>query len=207
MSEHRPKSPIEEEEPLELDDTHDAAEAVPESGAAEREVGDADGAEAGKRETGPGELEAEHRELSDRYLRLAAEFDNFRKRTARDWTERVQSANAEVLFELLSIADNFERALEVDHADGAYADGVRMIFHQLRSLLERRGVEAIETVGLPFDPHIHEALMHTSSDEYAEGRVCMEIRKGYRLHGRVLRPAQVAVSSGPSQRSEDSADP
>jgi molecular chaperone GrpE len=148
-------------------------------------------------------LEAEHRDLSDRYLRLVAEFDNFRKRTAREWSERAQSASAELLFELLSIADNFERALEVEHADGAYADGVRMIFQQLQGLLGRKGVEAIEAQGLPFDPHLHEALVHMPSEEYGEGLVCREIRKGYRLHGRVLRPAQVAVSSGPAPAAED----
>ena len=144
-----------------------------------------------------GGLEAQYRELTDRHLRLAAEFDNFRKRTARDWTQRVQGAAGELLLDLLEIADNFDRALQVEHAEGPYAEGVRMIFQQLAGLLERRGVEAIDALGQRFDPTRHEALLHVASEEYPDGEVCQEIRRGYMLHDRVLRPAQVAVSRGP----------
>jgi len=143
------------------------------------------------------DLQAQHRDLTDRHLRLAAEFDNFRKRTSREWTQRVQGATAELLLDLLEIADNFERALAVEHTEGPYADGVRLIFQQLSGLLRRRGVEAMEALGQPFDPTLHEALLHVASTEYEEGVVSQEIRKGYMLHDRVLRAAQVAVSSGP----------
>lgn len=137
-------------------------------------------------------------ELNDRYLRLAAEFDNYKKRTAREWIDRVKGANAELLYELLDITDNFERALAVEHPDSAYAQGVKLIFQQLQSLLERNGVERVPAIGKPFDPAEHDALLHMHSDEYDEGVVCQEIRPGYRLHERILRHAQVAVSKGAS---------
>ena len=140
--------------------------------------------------------EEELAELHERYLRLAAEFDNYRKRTAREWQDRVRSANSELLYDLLDIVDNFERALAVEHEESAYADGVRMILQQLQAQLEKRGVKKIPALGETFDPVLHEALLHVASPEYGEGQVCQEIRRGYILHDRVLRVAQVAVSKG-----------
>jgi len=162
-------------------------------------------ADGDREESGVPDLEEQIRDLTDRHLRLAAEFDNHRKRTAREWSQRVLSANAELLHDLLEIADNFDRALQVEHADGPYADGVRMIFQQLQGLLRRKGVQAIDALGQRFDPAQHEALMHIPSAEYKEGDVCREIRTGYMLHERVLRPAQVAVSRG-SDTSETAED-
>ena len=141
-------------------------------------------------------LEDQLADLNDRYLRLAAEFDNFKKRTARDWLDRVRSANAEILYELLEITDNFERALAIDHPDSAYADGVKLILQQIQGLLARQGVEHIPALGGKFNPSVHEALLHMDSEQYDEGIVCQEIRKGYKLYDRILRPAQVAVSKG-----------
>lgn len=146
-------------------------------------------------QTGP-TPEEQIADLNDRHLRLAAEFDNYKKRTAREWVERVNSANSELLFELLEINDNFERALAVEHPDSAYAEGVKLIFQQLQSLLEKNGVAAIPALGEPFDPELHDALLHMDSSDYAEGLVCQEIRRGYKLRDRVLRHAQVAVSKG-----------
>jgi molecular chaperone GrpE len=144
-------------------------------------------------------------ELNDRFLRLAAEFDNYKKRTAREWIDRVRSANAEILYELLEIADNFERALAIEHPDSAYAEGVKLILQQIQNLLTRQGMAGIPALGERFDPSRHEALIHMESDEYDEGIVCQEIRKGYKLHDRVLRPAQVAVSKGkPNSQDEGS---
>lgn len=142
-------------------------------------------------------------ELNDRYLRLAAEFDNYKKRTAREWSDRVKSANSDLLYDLLDIIDNFERALAIEHPDSAYAKGVKLIFQQLQSLLERQGVSAVPALGEPFDPELHDALIHMDSDEYDEGIVCQEIRRGYKLHDRVLRHAQVAVSKGAPAESNE----
>ena len=141
-------------------------------------------------------LEDQIVQLNDRHLRLAAEFDNYKKRTAREWVDRVKSANSELLYELLDTTDNFERALAVEHPDSAYAEGVKLIFQQLQSLLQKHGVSAIPALGEAFDPDLHDALLHMDSDEYEEGIVCQEIRRGYKLHDRVLRHAQVAVSKG-----------
>lgn len=135
-------------------------------------------------------------DLNDRYLRLAADFENHRKRTAREWSERVRSANAELLYDLLDMVDNFQRAVDVEHEESAYATGVRLILQQVQSLLQKWGVEPMDVVGTSFDPSRHEALLHVESDAETEGKVCQEIRRGYMLHDRVLRAAQVAVSKG-----------
>lgn len=145
--------------------------------------------------------ESELASLHDRYLRLAAEFENHKKRTAREWSAKVQSANAELLFDVLDIVDNFERAIDVEHEESAYATGVRLILQQLQSMLQKWGVEQMEVIGVTFDPSRHEALLHVESDSEAEGRVCQEIRRGYVLRDRVLRVAQVAVSKGTPETS------
>lgn len=141
---------------------------------------------------------SEWERLQDRYLRLAAEFENHKKRTARDHQARVQAANADLLLELLEVVDNFERALSAEHEDSQYARGVTLIYEQLKGLLARQGVTALVTEGERFDPEIHEALLHVSSADVPTGQVCQDLRRGYRHHGRILRPAQVAVSKGPA---------
>lgn len=149
------------------------------------------------RGTGQEEATAEWARMQERYLRLAAEFENHKKRTARDWQVRVQAANADLLYELLNVVDNFERALEAEHEDSPYARGVALLYDQLKTLLTRQGVSAMNTEGEKFDPEIHEALLHVWSEAVPPGHVCRDLRRGYRHHGRVLRPAQVAVSKGP----------
>jgi molecular chaperone GrpE len=143
------------------------------------------------------EAVSEWAQLQDRYLRLLAEFDNYKKRTAREHQVRVQSAHADVLLELLDVVDNFDRALAVEHEDSTYAQGVALMYDQLQALLARRGVVAMASEREKFDPRLHEALLHLPSDLVPAGFVCRELRKGYSHHGRTLRPAQVAVSSGP----------
>ncbi len=136
---------------------------------------------------------------SERYLRLAAEFDNYKKRTAREFEDILKRANARLLRDLIAIIDNFERALTADpdqNDNGAYRKGVDLIYNQLLDLLKKEGVTAIETVGKPFDPNLHEALMQMESDEHDDGIICREILKGYSIDGKVLRHARVAVSRG-----------
>lgn len=138
-------------------------------------------------------------ELDDRLLRTMADFDNYKKRTARQYDDIIRSANAKVLGDFLEIVDNFERALQ--HGDDntdfkAFRKGVELIFGQMRDLLERYDVKPIEAVGQPFDPNRHEALMQVASDEYDEGLVAMEINKGYMQGDRVIRYSKVAVSTG-----------
>ena len=136
---------------------------------------------------------------SERYLRLAAEFDNYKKRTAREFEDILKRANARLLRDLIAIIDNFERALTVDpdrNDNAAYRKGVDLIYNQLLDLLKKEGVSAIETVGKPFDPNLHEALMQMESDDHDDGIICREILKGYAIDGKVLRHARVAVSRG-----------
>jgi molecular chaperone GrpE len=143
-----------------------------------------------------GAVQAERDELFDRLQRLAAEFDNFRKRAAREQGEVVARANERLVKELLPVLDDLGRALDAaeEHEEVALEEGVRLVHRSLASLLEREGLAEIETDG-QFDPHVHEALL-TQQSELAEGSILQVIQKGYRLGEHVLRPARVVVSAG-----------
>jgi molecular chaperone GrpE len=149
-----------------------------------------------------GALQAERDELFDRLQRLAAEFDNFRKRAAREQGELLQRANERLVKELLPVLDDLGRALEAaaEHEEAKLEEGVRLVHRSLASLLEREGLAEIETDG-KFDPHVHEALL-TQPSELEEGAILQVIQKGYRLGERVLRPARVVVSAPPPEATE-----
>ena len=142
-----------------------------------------------------GALQAERDELFDRLQRLAAEFDNFRKRAAREQGEVLKRASERLVKELLPVLDDLGRALDAaeEHQEAQLEEGVRLVHRSLASLLEREGLAEIETDGR-FDPHVHEALL-TQPSELEEGSVLEVIQKGYRLGDRVLRPARVVVSA------------
>jgi molecular chaperone GrpE len=141
------------------------------------------------------EVVQERQALHDRYLRLAAEFDNFRKRNAREWQEQRQRAAAEVLRAVLEIADNLERALQAPAADAqGLRGGVELIRQQLQALLQRFGIACIEAQGLPFDPARHEAVLLVESEGVESQHVVDVVQQGYTLHGEILRPARVTVS-------------
>jgi len=150
------------------------------------------------------ELSSQMKELEDRYLRLAAEFDNFRKRTARDFQIVVKSAIERVILELLDLRDNFERALSNSggHAE-SFKQGVELIAGQLEGILKKEGVEELEVAARPFEPSTSEAIAHLESLR-PEGEVLQVLTKGYSLGGRVLRPARVTVSRG--KQTESSAE-
>jgi molecular chaperone GrpE len=134
-------------------------------------------------------------EADDRLLRLAADFDNYKKRAARERAEYVALANERLLKELLPIIDDLERALNAaeEHEEAQLEEGVRLVHRSLASLLERQGVKEIPTDG-KFDPHVHEALLAQPSDEAEQGDVIDVIQKGYTLGDRVVRPARVIVA-------------
>jgi molecular chaperone GrpE len=142
------------------------------------------------------QLEADAKEASNRYLRLAADFDNYKKRVRQDQSEMVQHANADLIGKLLPVVDNFHRVIESAPAgvDDAWLKGIQLSLQQLDELLASQGVSPIESIGKPFDPTLHEAIGHEESDEHAEDTVVSEVRKGYRLHDRVVRPALVRVA-------------
>jgi molecular chaperone GrpE len=153
------------------------------------------------------ELEAlrnENEELIDTLQRLQADFDNYRKRAARDQESLVARAGERIVKELLPILDDLERALEAveSHEEAKLEDGVQLVYRQLEQLLEKEGLALVETDG-QFDPHVHEALLTQPSDA-DEGSVIEVLQKGYRLGDRVLRPARVVVA-GPKE--EPSGDP
>jgi molecular chaperone GrpE len=144
--------------------------------------------------------------LEDRYLRLAADFDNYKKRTARERDEYVTHANERLLKELLPILDDLERALTAaaEHEEATLEEGVRLVHRSLASVLERQGVKTIDTAG-KFDPHVHEALLSQPS-EAEEGSVIDVVQKGYTLGDRVVRPARVVIAAAPPLPPEDDED-
>ena len=141
----------------------------------------------------------------DRYLRLAAEFDNFRKRTEREMTEFKRRATDDVLLALLEVVDNLDRALETsgDCTDQDLFDGLTAVRAQMGTILDREGLEPIDAVDRPFDPYEMEAVMRMPSADVAEGSVCREVLRGYRGRGYVLRPSKVIVSTGTEEPDVD----
>lgn len=144
-----------------------------------------------------GELE----QMRDQMLRLQADFENARKRWLKEQAEVQERANADVLARLLEIFDDFERAVAVGAATeggGTFLAGVEMIARRMDDFLKSYGIAPIESVGKPFDPERHEAVAHEPSDAVPESTVVAELRRGYTMNGRVLRPAvvKVAVKSG-----------
>jgi molecular chaperone GrpE len=148
------------------------------------------------------ELEQERDAHLDDLKRLAAEFDNYRKRVARDQETLVARAHERIVKELLPVLDDLERALEAaaEHEEAKLEDGVRMVHRNLAEALRREGLAEIETNGR-FDPHVHEALLSQPSDQ-DEGSVLDVVQKGYRLGDRVLRPARVIVAAAPVEPAE-----
>jgi molecular chaperone GrpE len=138
--------------------------------------------------------------LAERELRVRAEFENFRRRASREALEARERIQGELLSDLLPVLDNLERALDAaeHHDEGKVLGGVRLTRDMFVELLRRAGVEEIETVGVAFDPHVHEAVVVRPSEE-EEGVVTAVLERGFRQSDRVLRPARVAVSSGPAE--------
>jgi molecular chaperone GrpE len=141
-------------------------------------------------------LEHERDDLRDRLLRLSAEFDNYRKRIERERRDTMERAAAGLIEELLPIVDDFERALkaEADPAADVYREGISIIHRQLMELLARRGVTPLESLGADFDPHVHQAVAYEPSPGHRDGEVIEELRRGYTLGDRLLRPAMVKVA-------------
>jgi molecular chaperone GrpE len=141
-------------------------------------------------------LERERDERTDDLKRVAAEFDNYRKRVARDQQSLAARAHERLVKELLPVLDDLERALEAAsaHQEAKLEDGVRLVHRELQEALAKEGLEEIETNG-HFDPHVHEALLSQPSDK-DDGAILEVLQKGYRLGDRVLRPARVVVSQG-----------
>jgi molecular chaperone GrpE len=141
------------------------------------------------------QLQRERDDFKDRWLRKSAEFDNYRKRIERERREQADQSVVEILLELLTVVDDFDRALTVSGDEGgAYRKGVELIHAKLHDMLRKQGVRPMDTVGSDFDPNIHMAVMHEESPDHREGEVISELQKGYMIHDRLLRPAMVKVA-------------
>ncbi len=148
----------------------------------------------------PDQVEALRQEkdaLQDRLLRTAAEFDNYRKRVERERREHAEAVAEGVLSDLLPIVDDLERALQTPAGPEAqaYRTGVELILKQMLDLLRKRGVTLIDTTDADFDPRVHQAVTQEQSDRHRDGQVMEELRRGYMLGDRLLRPAMVKVAT------------
>lgn len=145
----------------------------------------------------PQTLQDERDRYLDLLLRKTAEFDNYRRRTDKERREQAEWVTGEVLLEVLPVIDDLERALKAEAAGEqaeAYRKGVELILKQLLDLLKRRNVHAIDAVGQDFDPHVHQAVTTETREGARDGEVLDELRRGYRIGERLLRPAMVKVA-------------
>jgi molecular chaperone GrpE len=158
-------------------------------------------------ELAPNEVEqlksqaAKAEENWDRFLRLTADFDNYKKRAARERQEAISFANENLLSKLVPVLDAFEMALTAANNDPAAKSlqaGIVMISKQLKSVLADAGLEEIDANGKPFDPNVHEAVSQQESAEVPEGQVLRQVRKGYKFRNRLMRPAGVIVAKTPA---------
>ncbi|WP_442954896.1 nucleotide exchange factor GrpE [Paenibacillus sp. SYP-B4298] len=143
------------------------------------------------------ELHKQVEDAQQRALRAQADFDNYRRRTIKEKEELAQYASMKLITELLPVIDNFERALSAAQTaedKDSFIKGVDMIFRQFNQVLQQEGLAQMETVGQPFNPDFHQAIMQVESDEHEEGIVVEEVQRGYMLKDKVLRPAMVKVS-------------
>ena len=178
----------------EAEAAEDKAEAADETAEAEKaEESEDSGKECGEEKE---EVKEEGKEESDdlRYLMLMADFQNYRKRAEKEKRDLYSYANEKIMNDLLTVMDNFERALEHDAGDG-FKEGIEMIFKQLSDVLEKDGLAEIPALGEEFDPNVHNAVMTEETEDYESGKVSGVMQKGYTLNGKVIRPAMVKVAN------------
>lgn len=140
-------------------------------------------------------LEAELKNEKDKYMRLFAEFDNFRKRTAKEKTEAYGDSAAKTIAEILPALDNFDRALDTPCSDENFKKGIEMIFTQLTDIFGKLGVTEIEALGQPFNPNLHNAIKQVESEDGESDVICEVFQKGYKLGDRIIRHSMVAVNA------------
>jgi len=146
----------------------------------------------------------EYQQLNDKYLRLAAEFENFKKRSAREYSRLAEIAESNLILQLLEVVDDFDRALSHAAEDlNSFNKGAEMIFSKLTDILKKRGLKEIKALDEQFDPMYHEAVMQKEVDDRDDDVVIEEVQKGYFLNGRVLRPAKVVVAKRKIEKDDD----
>lgn len=192
----------EEKDSLNTDDTPEetAASEKTAENAAEEETSDEKVPE--KEEDPAAALEAKVKALEDaasadkdKYLRLLAEYDNFRKRSIKERLDASADATAKAALEIISVIDNFERAMAAECSDEGYKKGVEMIYGQFTEVIKKLGVEEIEALGKEFDPNLHNAVSQVEDENFGENTVSQVYQKGYKLGDKVIRCAMVVVAN------------
>lgn len=140
------------------------------------------------------ELEEALAEANDKYIRLYADYDNYRKRTTKEKMETYLNASAKCIENLLPVIDSFERSLEFECSDENFRNGIAMIFNQLKEFMTKMNVTEMEALGAEFDPNFHNAVQQLESDEYEGNHVCAVYQKGYMMGDKLIRPAMVGVA-------------
>ena len=146
-------------------------------------------------ETDENKMKIELEEMTDRYKRLFAEFENYKKRTQKDKEGLKDLLVSDIMTSILPVIDNLEKAAKAQTDDKAYQEGVKMVLKQLKDVLLYNGVKEIETVGKKFDPELHEAVSHINDDKHGENVIVEEFRKGYIIGTRVIRHSMVIVAN------------
>ena len=187
------KDELQEEIDAKADETvEEAVEDTAEEAAAEEAENTEEKEDSGEKETEIKEEPAE--DENTKYLRLMADFQNYKKRVEKEKKDLYAYANENIMNDLLTVLDNFERALDHDAGEG-FKEGVEMIFKQLGDALEKSGLAEIPALGEEFDPMKHNAVMTEDTDEYESGKVSGVMQKGYTLNGKVIRPSMVKVAN------------
>ena len=149
----------------------------------------------------------EAKEAYDRFLRVSAEFENYKKRSAREMDDFRKYANQSLIKEMLAVVDNLERALNSSNGnssiDKCMADGVNLTLKEILKVFEKFNVKPIESIGQPFDPTFHQAMMQEETDDYPENTVITELQKGYMIHDRLLRPSMVVVAAAKAKTEDN----
>lgn len=149
-------------------------------------------------------LEKEAKETHDRFLRVSAEFENYKKRAAREMNDFRKFANESFVKAMLPVIDNLDRAIESSnndkHVSTSMVEGVNMTLKEILKVFEQFGVKRFESIGNTFDPNLHQAVMQEETDTFPENTVSKELQKGYMIHDRLLRPAMVVVSKKPEEK-------
>ncbi len=163
-------------------------------------------------DSGNGE-EPDYKELyeaqAEKYARLMAEFENFKRRTAREYESMVQSASERLMKELVEVREGFERAISQENKDGDFEkffEGIQMLFNRFDKILGDNGLETFGEPGEKFDPDLHDAMMNTPHPEIEEGRIASIYERGYKLNGKVMKHAKVLISSGKPENQEQGGD-
>ena len=179
-----------------IEDAADEAEEVKAEEAGEKDEEEAAEEEGKEEEAKKAEEDAKKAEEaeSERYMRLMAEFQNFKRRVAKEKTDIHAYANEKIVGDLLPVLDNFERALSTETEDEGYAKGMQLIFEQLKTALGNAGLEEIKAMDEEFDPNVHNAVMTETIEEKEDGTITKVLQKGYKLKDKVVRPSMVAVN-------------